>query len=189
MSKHQTILDAAQTLFGRYGLKKVTTDDIAREAHVSKATIYLHYRNKQEILKAVIRHEMDELLSKVMIAIEAEDTVEGKLRAHLQTKIAIVHQLINLHNVTSESMADYWDQAPVLRNQFMAEETRIIQEILHRGMETGELEIENVAVTAHFMMVSLNSLECPWVIEGLALSVDEQVDIMLGILLNGLRRR
>lgn len=189
MDKKQQILDAAQQLFGRHGLKKVTTDDIARDARVSKATIYQLYRNKREILSDVVRHEMDVLLARIKTAVAAESTVEGKLRAHLLTKIGAVHQLVNLHKVTSESMAEHWDQAPALRERFVAEETGIVREILAGGVDRGELEISDIALTAQLLAVALKSLEYPWSFPGKKLSVTRQVDHMLNIVLDGLRRR
>ena len=189
MSRRQDILEASQHLFGRHGLRRVTTDDIAREAHVSKATIYKLYRNKQEILEAVVRKEMDELLSRIEAAVAAEDTVEGRLRAHLLTKIGTVHELINLHSVTSESLAEHWEHAAGLRERFVAEETRIIRDILAAGVESGGLVVGDVAVTAHLLAAALRSLESPWDVDGLDLSVEDQADAMLKILLDGLRRR
>lgn len=189
MNKRSKILNSAQQLFGQYGLKKVTTDDIAREAQVSKATIYKIYKNKQDILKDVVGHEMEVMLASIRGAVDAQDTVEGQLRAHLVTKIKTVHQLINLYNVTNETLAEHWGQAHLMREMFIQEESRILEEIMIKGMETGELEIANVKITASFMVISLQSLESPWAIEGLNVTVEEQVEFMLELMMNGLRKR
>jgi AcrR family transcriptional regulator len=45
----QKILEFAKLLISGFGFKKVTMEDIAREANVARATIYLHFRNQQEI--------------------------------------------------------------------------------------------------------------------------------------------
>lgn len=51
------ILEEAKGLFLQYGLKTVSMDDIARNAGVSKKTIYLHFKDKNEIVsKVVISH-------------------------------------------------------------------------------------------------------------------------------------
>ena len=42
-------LDAVDTLLARYGYQKMTMDDIAREAGISKRTIYLHFVSKEEV--------------------------------------------------------------------------------------------------------------------------------------------
>ena len=189
MSKQDEILAAAQPLFSRYGLKKVTTDDIARDAHVSKATIYRYYGNKQEILRDVVRREIDSLLARIRQAVAAETTAENRLRAHLLTKITAVHELVNLHHVTADAMAENWRYAEELRSQFFRQETEILLEILNEGVASGELVVPHPAINAHFLVLAMQTLEYPWAIEGLDLTVPRQVDLMLRTLLDGLRTR
>ncbi len=50
------ILDAAARVFGERGFAAARLDDVAAEAGVTKGTIYLYYKSKQELLKAVVRH-------------------------------------------------------------------------------------------------------------------------------------
>jgi AcrR family transcriptional regulator len=189
LNKQEDILEAAQRLFGQHGIRKVTTDDIAREARASKATIYKLYPNKHEILKTVVDREMTQLMENIEAAVAAQTTVADKLRAHLMTKIGTVHHLINLHSVTSETMAQHWEHAPILRNRFQAEEARVIGEILEFGIENENLAVVDVKVTAHLLAASLKSLESPWDVKDLNLTIDEQADHMLNLLLNGLRKR
>ncbi|GLV58731.1 TetR family transcriptional regulator [Dictyobacter sp. S3.2.2.5] len=51
------ILDAASELLQRWGYKKTTIDDIARQAGVAKGTIYLHWKTKEELFIALIMRE------------------------------------------------------------------------------------------------------------------------------------
>ncbi len=53
----QRILDAASTLIQRWGYQKTTLDDISKEAGVAKATIYLHWKTREELFAALIRRE------------------------------------------------------------------------------------------------------------------------------------
>ncbi len=52
--REERILDAAATLLVRWGYRKTTIDDVAREAGVGKGTIYLHWRDKAELFQAAI---------------------------------------------------------------------------------------------------------------------------------------
>lgn len=189
MEQKKKILDTAQALFGRYGLRKVTTDDIAKDARVSKATIYRLYTNKQDILIEVIQQEMNDLLTRIRKEVAAEKSVHDKLRAHLLTKIHTVHKLINLHNVTSHALSEHWEHAEELKAEFIQKEAAIVVEILVAGVNSGELQVINPEATAHFMVVSLQSLEYPWSLPAAGFSIEQQVDLMLDILLNGLRIR
>src|SRR5258708_22741831 len=51
--KRQSIQEAVIRLMCRDGLKSVTMDRVAQEVGIAKGTVYLHYRDKQELLDAV----------------------------------------------------------------------------------------------------------------------------------------
>ena len=52
--REEQILDAAAALLVRWGYRKTTIDDVAREAGVGKGTIYLHWKDKNELFRAAI---------------------------------------------------------------------------------------------------------------------------------------
>src|SRR2546426_586544 len=51
------ILDAAAELILRWGYKKTTIDDIARQARVAKGTIYLHWKTREDLFMALLIRE------------------------------------------------------------------------------------------------------------------------------------
>ena len=55
--REERILDAATTLLVRWGYRKTTIDDVAREAGVGKGTIYLHWKDKNDLFRAAISRE------------------------------------------------------------------------------------------------------------------------------------
>ncbi|MDP3256505.1 MAG: helix-turn-helix domain-containing protein [Bosea sp. (in: a-proteobacteria)] len=50
----EQIADAALRRFVRYGFKRSSMDDIAREAGLAKATIYLHFKGKDDVFRAMM---------------------------------------------------------------------------------------------------------------------------------------
>jgi TetR/AcrR family transcriptional regulator, cholesterol catabolism regulator len=58
MEIKERILNAAESLFLRLGVKSVTMDDIAHELGISKKTIYLHFSDKNEIVNAVVEYTL-----------------------------------------------------------------------------------------------------------------------------------
>jgi AcrR family transcriptional regulator len=48
------IAEATRALFLRYGYRRTSVDDIAREAGVAKATLYLHFAGKEDMFRAMI---------------------------------------------------------------------------------------------------------------------------------------
>jgi AcrR family transcriptional regulator len=189
MSKEAVILKAAQKLFSQFGLRKVTTDDIARVAHVSKATIYKHYSNKSAIFDDVVTREFESLLETIREAVAKETDTRARFRAHLLTKMRKLHELVNLYRVTQETWGEYWPYVVDVRNRFIAEETAIVRDILARGNESGELSVSDIDVTAHIMVVALKSMEFPWALEGLDLRLEQYVDAMIELIVTGLAPR
>lgn len=53
------ILAAADRLLARYGYRRMTVDDIAREADIGKGTIYLHFPSKEAVILAVINRHIE----------------------------------------------------------------------------------------------------------------------------------
>jgi AcrR family transcriptional regulator len=51
------ILDAATELILRWGYKKTTIDDIAKQAGVAKGTIYLHWKTREDLFIALLMRE------------------------------------------------------------------------------------------------------------------------------------
>ena len=48
------IIDATRVLFTRYGYRRTAMDDIAREAGLAKATLYLHFAGKEDVFRAML---------------------------------------------------------------------------------------------------------------------------------------
>jgi AcrR family transcriptional regulator len=186
---NDAFIEVAQDLFSRYGLKKVTMDDIAKNAHISKATIYKNYKNKNDIFNKVVENEFKLLLSHIKLAVDKETTTSGKLRAHLTTKMTKLQELINFYYVTQDTWNYYWSFVDKLRKEFIFKEKEIVKNILIDGNKSNELNVKNTDQTAHIMVLALKSLEFPWIKEELGVSSTSYIESMLNILMNGLKRR
>ena len=80
-SKRQSIQDAVIRLICREGLKSVTMERVAQETGIAKGTVYLHYRDKQELLDAVKESALAPVMRKFDDALHDADTPDAKLRA------------------------------------------------------------------------------------------------------------
>jgi AcrR family transcriptional regulator len=56
------IIAAADRLLGRHGYRRMTVEDIAREANIGKGTIYLHFPSKEAVILAVINRHIEATL-------------------------------------------------------------------------------------------------------------------------------
>src|ERR1700728_1060719 len=78
--KELRVVEAAKSVFLRYGFRRVTMQDIADEAGISRPSLYLIYPNKEEVFKATIRSLIRENLSTIREELSAQSTPEAKLR-------------------------------------------------------------------------------------------------------------
>ncbi len=75
------IVDAARSVFARKGFVRGIMDEIAEEAGIAKGTIYLYFRSKQEIYRAVLHHDMEFLTKDTLERIDAAKNLKDKIRA------------------------------------------------------------------------------------------------------------
>lgn len=66
MSKRDKILEGASQIFYRFGLSKISMDELAEQLGVSKKTIYNHFGGKEHLFEAVLRYYNSCILERVM---------------------------------------------------------------------------------------------------------------------------
>lgn len=82
----ERILDAAATLIQRWGYAKTTLDDIARQAHVSKGTIYQYWKTREDLLMALITRERLKVGEDIRQRLEA-DPASSTLRGFIKNSM------------------------------------------------------------------------------------------------------
>src|SRR5262245_55489368 len=55
--RRQDILTAAMELFAEKGFRGTTTRDLATQAEVNEAIIFRHFKNKEELYRAILEHK------------------------------------------------------------------------------------------------------------------------------------
>ena len=67
--KLKVILKAAFDSFAQYGFRRTTMEDIARAAGISRPALYLHFRNKQDVFRALAQYYYDDAATQVGVAL------------------------------------------------------------------------------------------------------------------------
>lgn len=78
--KKSKVLAASRALFFRYGFARVTMNDIASAAGMSRPALYLVYPSKEDIFLAVLTSEAEQILRDVRETLPTLPTAEEKLR-------------------------------------------------------------------------------------------------------------
>jgi AcrR family transcriptional regulator len=85
--RRNEIVDAARTVFARRGFAHGIIDEIATEAGIAKGTVYLYFRSKAEIYKAVLNHDMKALKKGTLERIDAATTLKEKIGAFILIRL------------------------------------------------------------------------------------------------------
>jgi TetR/AcrR family transcriptional regulator, mexJK operon transcriptional repressor len=148
--KAEAVLAAAERTFLAAGFGAVTMDGIAREAGVSKATVYAHYSNKEALFGAVVARLSERRFHG--FSVEALDTVDieaslGIIAARF-LDLVLSPEAIALNRIIIAEVIRF----PALGAVFWAagpERTRAqIEGFLQRAAAAGSLSIANPRLAA-----------------------------------------
>src|SRR6476469_8027718 len=83
----EAILDATDRLLARYGFKKMTIDDLAREVGIGKGSVYLHFPSKKEIALSHIDRLVDRLKERMRFIAAGNEPIQERLRQMLVERV------------------------------------------------------------------------------------------------------
>ncbi len=79
--RRQAILQAARQVFARKGFEPATLEAVAREAGLAKGTLYLYFRNKEDLYFHTAVHVLESLQSSILEQAQRSSGALNKLRA------------------------------------------------------------------------------------------------------------
>ena len=88
--KRKNVLEAARKRFLHYGYKKTTLDEIALDAGISKASIYMYFKNKENILIELIDFEAYNMQKTMFSTIKKESDPSKKLQLLIRKAIEYI---------------------------------------------------------------------------------------------------
>ncbi len=89
------VLAAALTLFGRHGFQRTSMADIAREAGIARATLYLRFAEKRALFSALAASLVDEALARAQAAWIADAPLSRNIAATLLAKDLVFFHILN----------------------------------------------------------------------------------------------
>lgn len=116
--KKEQIIVAARNLFTKYGYKKVSMDEIAREANVSKKTVYAYFKDKEELFKYFIFEELDKMR-------DAVKTIENKKLPFLEMVHETIYTVLK-YKKENNFLSTITKEAEDLKNQKIIEAIKIL---------------------------------------------------------------
>ena len=137
-AREEAILAAATSLFGESGVDGARMAEIARRADVAEGTVYLYYKNKHELLEAVVDRLWRELTKGAKAAITPDASLSQQLTELANYHLSSLIDDFKIVEITSRARQRHGEpgrQLPQIR-----EYVRVFDLIMQRGITSGELE-------------------------------------------------
>ena len=153
------ILDASDRLLARYGYKKMTMDDVAKEVGIGKGTIYLHFKSKEEIALARVDRIVDRLNERLRGIARSNGSAVARLRRMLLERVLFRFDSVQHYTESlSDVLAAIRPALLVRHNRHFDEEERVFAALLKEGKSDGEFVFKDIRGTARALLVATNAL-------------------------------
>ncbi len=181
------ILEAAVQLFARFGLERTTLADIARRAHLSKATLYHHFPDgKASIFNAAVGGLLDRMWEQVMSEVERAEDPKEQLFTYVRLRIDIFDKQIMVWGLDREVWGNMKPWVEIVLEQYFALERDLLVRLLTRGMEAGIVRHCDVTVGARVTQALLRGMTFDGPIETTAIDRRREVEEVIALLRGGL---
>ncbi|GKV54512.1 fatty acid metabolism regulator protein [Sporosarcina sp. NCCP-2222] len=138
--KYKQIVDAAVVVIAENGYHQAQVSKIAKEAGVADGTIYLYFKNKEDILISVFREKMGIFVHKLEEILKKEISATEKLFKMIENHFKVLHDDRHLAIVTQLELRQSNKDLRFRINEVLKEYLGLLDSILKEGIENGEFD-------------------------------------------------
>jgi len=184
-----TIAQAAKEVFAERGYQRATLEEIAQRAGMAKATIYLYYRNKDDLFL----HVVEELVNLVMAATAQEATTAKppleKLSSMVRAKVEFYEReraffRIYLSEKQGQEVAPKTPHKKAIREMYL-QGVETLAGVLQEGIDTGVLRPMESQRFAFFLQEMMSTVLGQRLQGQTQTSVEEDAKQLLDLFLYG----
>ena len=192
VSTEHAILDAADRMIGRYGLRKTTMEDVAREAGFSRGTVYCYFKSKQDLALASIDRVVKLAHAQMETESRTGETPAERLFRMLVARVAV--RIERVRDITQSLDSIFAEVRPAYMQRrwaYFEEEARMLAEVIREGQAINDFGLVDAEETAQLFVeatnayipysLSLEELEQPGDLQG-------RIEKMAAILVAGISR-
>jgi TetR/AcrR family fatty acid metabolism transcriptional regulator len=185
--KYKKILEAAIKIFSKYGYHKSTVSQIAKEAGVADGTIYLYFKNKDDILRSFFNYKTKEVFSKFKEEVRQGKNALDKLRrlitCHLKAfesnrEMAIVYEV---ETKRRRHLSD--DKIREISNLYQ----EIVKEIIELGQQEGTIRKDlSIPLVKQFMVGAIDEVITTWLYSSKKYSLSSMAEPLIDLIIKGI---
>ena len=158
VSTENAILDAADRMIGRYGLRKTTMEDVAREAGCSRGTVYGYFKSKQDLALASIDRVVKLAHAEMETESRSGETPAERLFRMLVGRVAV--RIEKVRDITQSLDSIFAEVRPAYmqrRRAYCEEEARMLAEVIEHGQRMNDFGTMNALETARLFVDATNA--------------------------------
>lgn len=161
--KRNEIARASIDLFSEKGIAQTSMDEIAKSAGIAKGTIYLYFKNKEEIMFAIwdmLSQQHDEAYARRITSdMNAKEKILGFFDFTACERDHDKEQMLTLYqHFVSSMLVDKTGLYTAYFESFFEEDYKFISGCLREGIAKGEFEIDNVDLLSHTIIMLLKGV-------------------------------
>ena len=171
--KYKQIVDAAVIVIAENGYHQAQVSKIAKEAGVADGTIYLYFKNKEDILISVFREKMGVFVENVKEILKIEISATEMLAKMIENHFSLLNGDRHLAIVTQLELRQSNKELRYRINEVLKEYLVLLDAILKEGIEKGEFD-ERIDIRLARQMVfgTIDETITSWVMN------DQKYDLM-----------
>jgi TetR/AcrR family fatty acid metabolism transcriptional regulator len=186
--KRRRILESAIRVFAQEGFFKAKVSQIAEDAGLAPGTVYLYFKNKEDVLISIFDVRMEEIISRLRSAISNKEDAHSRLECLVR---------MHLNGFQSDpAMAACFQVELRQSNRFMRENVKVgaltqyldlIREIVEHGRRDGSFREDlPVRLVTHFIFGTLDEVVSTWVMSGMKYNLVSLADPLVALFTSGI---
>jgi AcrR family transcriptional regulator len=153
------LLDAAERLLGQFGYRRISVEDIATEAGLSRRTFYFYFSSKEEITLATGDRRIARLVARLEQEAGAELSAAERLRRMLVGRVLFMFDDVRNRTATFDEIVESTRTAYMPRRiGYLRAESAVFAKLLVQGQESGELWVDDPERMAMTLLLATNAL-------------------------------
>lgn len=187
--KYKQIVDAAVVVIAKNGYHQAQVSKIAKEAGVADGTIYLYFKNKEDILISVFREKMAIFVNNVKVILEKDGNSSEKLFKVITSHFNVLQEDHQLAIVTQLELRQSNKQLRLRINEVLKEYLGLLDDILREGIETGELDSNlDIRLARQMVFGTIDETITSWVMNDQKYDLIKLVPEVHRLLMNGMKK-
>jgi TetR/AcrR family fatty acid metabolism transcriptional regulator len=184
--KREAILRAAAHVFARSGYFNAKVSDVARKAGVADGTVYLYFKNKDDLLTSIFSWAMGEFISSAKSELAEIADPREKLRRFASLHLSMLEQERDIAIVFQIELRQSTKFMERFSTTYLAQYLQMLREIIEDGQRRGIFRKRlNSKFVAKFLFGALDEMATNWVLSHKNHSLTAMVEPVLDIFLNG----